>query len=60
MASKKHKETIKFIYDKCAEISPMCCVHPPSGDSSMCAGGNCACTDDYVCEKCTMYEADGC
>jgi hypothetical protein len=38
----------------------MCCTCPPSNDGSMCAGGNCACTDDYVCEKCTLYEKDGC
>lgn len=32
-----------------------CCHWPPSKDGSLCAGGNCACKEDYVCEKCTAY-----
>ncbi len=64
MGSKKHDDAMDYIYDRCAsrmlteeelnkicEISPMCCVHPPS-DGSLCAGGTCACTDDYECDKC--------
>jgi len=32
----------------------MCCIAPPSRDSSMCCGGVCACDPekDYECEKC--------
>ena len=32
-----------------------CCCWPPSKDGSRCAGGNCACTEDYVCEKCSTF-----
>lgn len=35
-----------FMFTKTA-----CCVNPP-GDGSTCAGGDCCCGPDYVCDKC--------
>jgi hypothetical protein len=47
---KAYKE---FIY------KTFCCIHPP-GDGSTCAGGNCCCTEDYVCDKCRLKKVEAC
>ncbi len=57
------RETPKSVYDRNEwkrETEQLievvhCCIHPP-GDGSTCAGGNCMCEEDYICDKCEVSE----
>jgi hypothetical protein len=41
--------------DTMKKVQSVCCTYP-SGDGSRCAGGNCCCEDDYICDKCRNKE----
>jgi hypothetical protein len=51
------RETEELIKRELAKDVVHCCIHPPS-DGSTCAGGNCMCDEDYICDKCSMREED--
>jgi len=47
--------TAAILKKELTKVPVLCCVHPP-GDGSTCAGGNCMCKEDYVCDKCNTKE----
>ncbi len=57
------KETPKNVYDRNEwkrETEELiegvnCCTHPPN-DGSLCAGGECCCEGDYICDKCEVND----
>ena len=51
----KRRMTREYLKGLVEEKAVLCCIRPP-GDGSTCAGGTCACLDDYTCDRCRMGE----
>ncbi len=51
------RETEELIKRELAKDVVLCCIHPP-GDGSTCAGGNCMCEEDYICDKCGVNDGN--
>ena len=49
--------TEEFLKRELTKEVVLCCIHPP-GDGSTCAGGNCMCEEDYICDKCEVNDGN--
>jgi hypothetical protein len=49
--------TKEFLKRELAKDVVLCCIHPP-GDGSTCAGGECVCKKDYICDRCSTREEE--
>ncbi len=49
------RETEELIEGEFPTMRRLCCIHPP-GDGSTCAGGECGCKEDYICDKCEVND----